>query len=251
MLLTASPQLDSSNSLRIVVAKEDRLYGECLKQNIENSLRNAEVNQVGSLTEAQAVMHALGRCDLLVCGVGFRDGDSLEWLEGVVSSRSASRVLIVTACRKIHIISLLREITLNGLLDPVEAGLEELSHALDFVLSGGYYLSPSFHELLHSVETSAVELIRNLTAKEQLVMGAIGDGSDDAEAAGRLGMSTAAVRSHRKRLHTKLGISHRGELMRIAFTHGFVRVINSEIVRPGFASLMKKVSRPPWEPRAG
>lgn len=247
MLLSSPPHLDSSGSLKIVIAKENRFCGECLKRHIESILQNAEVTQVATLTEAHALISDSGQCDLLVCGIGFKDADSLEWLEGVISSRRASRILIVTTRREIRILSVLREMTLDGLFDPVESGLDDLSIALDCAISGGYYLSPSFHALLHSVETSAVELIRNLTPKEQLVMGAIGDGSDDAEAANRLNMSTAAVRSHRKRLHAKLGISHRGELMRIAFTHGFVRVVNGEIVRPGFASLMRKMSRPPWE----
>jgi len=244
MPLSAPPQLGRLGLLQIVIVKEDKLYGECLKQIIENTLQNAKVTQVTSLVEAGSLGLDAGWCDLLICGIGFSDGDSLEWLERVVSSRSANRILILTTCREILTLAALREMQINGMFDPINAGLNELSNALDFVISGGYYLSPSFHDLLHPTDSLAVDLTRNLTPKEQLVMTAIGDGSDDAEAAGLLDMSTAAVRSHRKRLHSKLGISHRGQLVRTAFVHGFVRVANNTIVRPGFANLMRRVSRP-------
>ena len=63
------------------------------------------------------------------------------------------------------------------------------------------------------------------------------------DAASKLGLSPATIGTVRRNLHRKLGIQHRGELVRIAAQNGFVRFTPAGIVRPGFALLVAACQR--------
>jgi len=52
-----------------------------------------------------------------------------------------------------------------------------------------------------------------LTEREQVVLSVVGDGSDDDQAAARLGMAPNTVATHRKAIMRKLGLHHKGELI--------------------------------------
>ena len=184
---------------------------------------------------------------MLLTGVGFNDGDALEWLAELAASDRATRVVVVTARKEVRLHLALREIRLDGLFNAFEEGLSILVSVLRQVWEGSHYRSDSFKDLFRGSDDDRMTLFRQLSVKEQLVLSVIGDGSDDQEAGQRLSMTAAAVRTHRKRLHTKLGISHKGELMRLAIKHGFVRVTADKIVRPGFSQLIARVSRNPFD----
>ena len=228
-----------------LVAKADRLYADCLERALKQAFPSIAVQRATDLKSARARSFAT-HVDILLTGVGFTDGDALEWLAEVAGSDQVDRIVVVTARKEVRLHMALRELALHGLFNAFEEGLPVLVSALRQIWDGRNYRSQSFKDLLIRADDDSLKLLRQLSTKEQLVLSVIGDGSDDQEAASRLIMTAAAVRTHRKRLHTKLGISHKGELMRLAIKHGFVRVTADEIVRPGFSHLMSRVSRSPF-----
>ncbi len=230
-----------------MVAKADRLYADCLERAVKQAFPAIEVRHAINLKSARQHI-AAAEVDFLLAGVGFTDGDALEWLAELVQTRRARRIVVVTARREVRLHLAIRELRVDGLFNAFEEGLPRLVAALSQIWEGRVYRSESFKSLLAKPADDGIALVRQLSIKEQLVLSVIGDGSDDQEAASRLDMSAAAIRTHRKRLHAKLGISHRGELMRWAIRFGFVRVTGEKIVRPGFFQLRERVSRNPFEP---
>ena len=69
------------------------------------------------------------------------------------------------------------------------------------------------------------------------MLSVIGDGCDDLAAAGQLGLSPATISTVRRALHRKLGVQHRGELVRMAAQKGYVRFTPAGVERPGFGLL--------------
>lgn len=69
---------------------------------------------------------------------------------------------------------------------------------------------------------------------EQMVLSVIGDGSDDQQAADRLGLSPYTVNTHRKAIMAKLKLHHKGQLMLHALQHGYIWVSAQQIQYPGF-----------------
>ena len=228
------------------MAKADQLYSDCLERAVKRAFPAVKVLRATDLKSARA-LSIDNHVDILLTGVGFTDGDALEWLAEIVGSDRVDRIIVVTARKEVRLHLAFRELQLHGLFNAFEEGLPLLVSALTQIWEGRSYRSPSFKNLLVGADDDQLQLLRQMSTKEQLVLSVIGDGSDDQEAANRLEMTAAAVRTHRKRLHAKLGLSHKGELMRLAIRHGFVRVTADKIVRPGFSQLMSRVSRSPFD----
>lgn len=103
-------------------------------------------------------------------------------------------ILIVTSRKDARTFSLLRNIRYDGIYDGYEEGLANLRTALEGVM----------------------------------------DGSDDQQAAERLGLSPYTVNTHRKAIMGKLGLHHKGQLMLYALQQGYVQVTPDGIYYPGF-----------------
>jgi DNA-binding NarL/FixJ family response regulator len=109
--------------------------------------------------------------------------------------------------------------------------------ALRAIADGKRYWSQTIVDHIHRVGSGSNALFRLLTAFEHLVLSVIGDGCDNTVAAAELQLSPATVSTVRRELHRKLGVQHRGELVRVAAQHGFVRFTSTGVVRPGFAMM--------------
>lgn len=226
----------------VLIAKADRIYAAALRAAIESLVPDAEIECVSRLEEA-AWQAKHKRYDLIVSGIMLLDGDALDWLASVLASPDSPRVMVVTGRRETRVLAALHDSRAHGVFDSCEYGPEELRDALRLVLNGGMFWSGSARDALSSESDTGSELLRCLTPTEQLVLAVIGDGSDDNEAADRLAMTSVAVRSHRKRLYAKLRINHRGQLIRLAMCHGFVRVSRERVVHPGFGLLWSRAPR--------
>lgn len=189
----------------------------------------------------QLIMEALAvePADLLLAtDLSFPDGDVLDLIFGLAASRrSVRRFMVVTAEKALHPLIALRKLSVDGVFDPDSEGLDEFGRSFEALNRGLRYWSRSVSVALENQYTASNSVWRLLTPTEMLVLAVVGDGSDDGEAAGMLGLKPATILSVRKELHFKLGVRHRGELIRRAFQYGIVGVTPNGVVRPGFAML--------------
>lgn len=201
---------------------------------------NARVT-VATSVESAAVSLRSEPADIFVTGVGASlEGDVLELLaQSAHESPLADRILVVTSRREYRVLSCLRTLEVDGVFDSSRESSDNFASALRAVASGSRYWSASILQHMQHMGQmgTAGAHFRLLTACEQLVLSVVGDGCDDTVAARELGLSPATVSTVRRELHRKLGVQHRGELVRVAAQNGFVRFTPLGIVRPGFAML--------------
>jgi DNA-binding NarL/FixJ family response regulator len=227
---------------RVLVLKKDRIYSEALQRAAEIALPGSLVHRAHSLSEARLNLKRQ-RVDLLLAGCDFTDGGVLPILWPPVPERGWRRALIVTARKEERLLELLRTAPIAGVFDPAAEDFARLLTVLPQVMGGARYWSPGVWARLREVISSGTNLSRRLTPVQLLVFAAVGDGSDDVEAGARLGMKPSAVKSVRNSLHQKLGLRHKGELMRLALEHGVVRITAERIHRPGFELLLNRQQR--------
>ena len=220
---------------RIVVLKDDRLYGELICRQIKDLWRNAHAQffQRG-LDALDAIQASIP--DLFITGVKIEDMDGLEHLEPFIEKTLP--ILIVTSRRDPRTCSLLRSIRYDGIYDGHVEGLENFRIALESVLDRGHYLSPTFDQHVKKPKNLTLD---TLTDKEQMVLSIIGDGSDDQQAASRLGLSPYTVNTHRKTIMGKLGLHHKGQLMLYALQQGYVQISQEGINYPGFQRRIRAI----------
>jgi DNA-binding NarL/FixJ family response regulator len=163
------------------------------------------------------------------------ESDVLDLLgERILTPTGMQRVLVVTVRREYRVLAALRGLAIDGVFDSATERPAEFVNALKAISTGGRYWSQSVLDHMHRVGSASTALFRLLTSFEQVVLSVIGDGCDNNVAARTLKLSPATVSTVRRELHRKLGVQHRGELVRVAAQHGFVRFTPGGVIRPGF-----------------
>jgi hypothetical protein len=219
-----------------LILREDRVYAGALGATVLRVFPQAQIS-LATTVESAAKLLATGSIDLLVTGLGHAiEGDVIELLMWWVSQRpNAHRTLVVTTDRQYRMLDALRRLGITGVFDSSHDQPERLTTAVEQVGSGARYWSSSLLEFMLHERKHSTPLSSLLTAGEQVVLSVVGDGSDDVAAATQLGISPATVSTVRRDLHRKLGVQHRGELIRVAAQQGFVQFTPKGVIRPGFA----------------
>jgi DNA-binding NarL/FixJ family response regulator len=222
---------------RIVIAKWDALYAEAMRLACAQVFAGTPVEICRRGADALASLRS-EPADLALLGLTFVDMDGLDLLERIAAERLARRVMVISGRKDAHSLQALRTARFDGFLDPFAETMESLAEALRQVAAGRGFISSSLrHQLLDRPDAGA--LSQWLTLAELQVFCVVGDGSDDAEAAERLGLRTATVQTHRRNIMHKLGVSTSAKLVREAVRLGVVRItFEGTVIRPGFAKML-------------
>lgn len=222
---------------RMVIAKWDALYAEALRSACVQAFPEtvAEVSRRGDETlKALRAQPA----DIAVLGLTFADMDGVDVLEAITRERLATRTLLVSGRKDEHSLHALRTARFDGFFDPFGENLAQLIDVLRQVADGRGYISPSVRGSLLSSRPSGL-LGQRLTPAELQVLCVVGDGSSNAEAAERLGLSEATVQTHRRNLMHKLDVPTSARLVREAVRLGVVRIeSDGQVIRPGFDRML-------------
>jgi DNA-binding NarL/FixJ family response regulator len=110
---------------------------------------------------------------------------------------------------------------------PKNAGIEELEFAIDSILQGQTYLSPSITEhLMESNEESAAtdNPLSVLTKREVEILKHLADGLPNRQIGKLLHISTRTVDTHRSNILKKLNLNTNAELVKLAIGQGLISV---------------------------
>lgn len=230
--------IPANEARTVLILKADRLCAEALRNLTLTALPRATIALAHSIEQAEALLAAQPR-DLLVTGAGASlAGDMLEFLSRHTGEgRRVRRALVVTSHLEQRTVSALRSMAVHGVFDSASDRPEDYVRAVQAVAGGRRYWSASILDAFTRLWAGGNSLFRLLTTSEQMVLAVVGDGCDDERAAQLLGLSAATVSTVRRELHRKLGVQHRGELIRVAAQHGFVRFTQTGVIRPGFGLL--------------
>ena len=225
----------TTSTLRcILILKADRIYAEALRQYTLHVFPAARVLVAWSVESARTLL-TTEPVDLLVTGVGpSLESDVLDLIAQQTKRETPRRVLVVTVRREYRVLAALRGLAIDGVFDSATERPSEFVTALQSIARGERYWSQSVLDHMNRVGSGSTALFRLLTTFEQVVLSVIGDGCDNTVAARTLKLSPATVSTVRRELHRKLGVQHRGELVRVAAQHGFVRFTPAGVIRPGF-----------------
>ena len=109
---------------------------------------------------------------------------------------------------------------------PKSSSSDELEFAINAILKGQTYLSPSVceaalhHRSAENGENSSP--FANLTGREREVMKLLAEGKPNRDVAKTLHISPRTVDSHRANIIKKLGISGNAELVQVALKNGLI-----------------------------
>jgi DNA-binding NarL/FixJ family response regulator len=223
---------------QILVLKADRLCASIIQQVARRTFPESYVRTVNTMADARAELGSQP-VDLLLTGLVFPDGDALDLLtERSEQSGLFRRALVVTGKWEHQVLATLRLLPIQGVFDPMTDGIDQLETAMRLAARGERYWSATTAHRLCQQQVPTTSLGRLLSPAEHLIFALIGDGTGDKAAARQLNLQPSTIHSVRRKLHRKLGVQQRGDLIRLAVQHGYVRFTADGVQRPGFSSLL-------------
>jgi DNA-binding NarL/FixJ family response regulator len=220
----------------VLILKLDNFAADSLRTRVAAVYPRAQCTLASGIHQARTIL-ATKSIELLITGVGFADGDALDFLLSHADSpRKPHRTLVVTRTQPLRVLTSLADLAVNGVFDAEAERPDSLASALHQIETGHYWSATCVQRL---ADIKGRTLFRQLSPTEQLVLAVIGTGVTDASAAEELGMRPSAVQTVRRELHAKLGVHEKGDLIRVAGRLGFVRLGPDGVVSLGLGLLLR------------
>ncbi len=200
-----------------------------LRQALSKALNEEErYRVVGHAGDGQELLSLLGSCspDIIVLDYAMPRSNCLETMDALRRAGCNAPVLILSAVENSSNIRAALKAGARGFV-PKQAGLSEMQFAIDAIVDGGIYLSPSVTNKLMSAEAAQAEsssAVRSLSQREREIMVFIANGKRNRDIGALLHISTRTVDTHRSNILKKLGVKSNAELVKIAIAEGMISV---------------------------
>ncbi len=193
---------------------ETRLW---LRETAHMAFPDSDIQEASTIREAAAII-ARNAFDLAIVDLGLPDGNGTNIIAALSSGRPETTIVVATVMGDdASVVTALSKGAHGYLLkdSPQEAFVRQLT----LIEQGAPALSPSIARRImeHFRRTAIAENEgSDLTPRERDVLGLIGRGLRNSEAARALGLSENTIASHIKSVYAKLGISTRAEAALLA-----------------------------------
>ena len=162
----------------------------------------------------------LPKVDLLLLDLELPDGNALDWM---AATPERPPVLILTSVKEDVLVYRALKTDAVGLVHK-EDPFEVLQAAITAVLHGGVYYSKTFQLVRTRINADPEAHHKLLSAREQEVLGYLGQGLNSAEVAQIIGLKEASVADYKSTIMRKIGARSQVELMRYALAKGFAKI---------------------------
>ncbi len=201
--------------MKIAIVEDERLFRDVLRNACTTDLGHEVVGEAGTGAEALRLVPA-ALPDLLVLDIHLPDMDGLEVLGALRRKRALLRTLILSSYFDEYTLCRIEQAAVQGFIDKSTNTVAELSAALGAIESGSTYFPSVYTEARRAHSHNPVAFDKLLTAREQTVLGLVGEPLSDAEIAVHLNLSPETVEKHRFNIMRKLGLRSRAESARFA-----------------------------------
>jgi len=208
--------------LRLVVVEDQQLFLELIVGLCEREFGFKVVATADTGAEAVRVARDVPH-DILLLDLNLPDMDGIDVATAIMAGPREARILALSS--QIDDYTLHRVFTsgIQGYVDKNLQSTDVLKSAIQLVASGGVFFTPVVQEVRRALGRDPDAFSKVLSEREQEMLGVLGRGLDDDEAAATLGVKPHTIHSHRRNILRKLNLSGTKQLIRYALEHGFVR----------------------------
>jgi DNA-binding NarL/FixJ family response regulator len=206
-------------STSILLADDHTMFREALIAFLETKPELQLVGQVTNGLDAWEAIQTL-RPDVTVVDITMPGISGLEVASKNTDAGYLTRIVVLTMHNDHRLALEAREAGAEGFVLK-ENTLEELVTAIDTVMAGGSFVSPSLRGVLRGLRNNKQATVL-LSAREREVITLIANGNSSKEIAREMDISPRTVDTYRKRLAEKLGVGSLAEMVRYAVRVGLV-----------------------------
>ena len=204
--------------IHVVVADDRALVRRSLRLLLESEGRVKVVAEASDL--AAVVRYVRGHAPhVLILDLSVSNGLGIESIRRLREETSGTEIVVLTADEDPVFAQAALDAGALGFVLKHQA-TEQLVAAVRSVATGARWVCPSVAARLESMTGSRRD--DGLTLREIEVLRLVALGYTSAEVASSLHLSIRTVETHRRRLHRKLGVRTRAELVNYAIRHGLL-----------------------------
>ncbi len=201
-------------ALRCLIVDDHPVVRQGIRALLERELQGVEVDAAD--TPAAAMEQAAGRSpDVVVIDLRRVSGDIQETVAGLQRTLG-SPIVVFTADGGPRMLSEALKAGVKGYVRK-DSPPEDLIRAIQAARSGEFYVDPALSSSLLLEEGE-----RTLTARQREILQMLADGMHTEQVAKQLGLSTETVRTHTKRILSKLGAGTRTQAVAIGIRSGLI-----------------------------
>lgn len=216
---------ESGDQIKLVVADDHVVIREALCQML---VSRGSYHILGQVSDGAELLEMLNheKPDLVILDLTMPNVDGLTTLQRLREGGNLAPVLVLSADDQTKNIRQVIKLGAQGFM-PKNAKLEELEFAIESILSGNTYLSPSVTAAL--MASSGSESVSDsplgvLTKREIEIMKFLANGKPNREIGKLLHISSRTVDTHRSNILKKLGVRGNAELTKLAIAHHLIEV---------------------------
>lgn len=210
--------------VNLIIADDHVVLREALCELLETK---GDYNIVAQASDGEELLSLLDAhsADLVILDVTMPKLDGIKTLERMENGSGLPPVLVLSANEGQSKVRAALKAGAKGYL-PKNAGLTELVFAIQSILSGKTYLSPSVTEPLMSGEDEENENnpLKVLTKREIEILTHLADGKPNRDIGKLLHISTRTVDTHRSNILKKLKVKTNAELVKLAISQGLITI---------------------------
>jgi len=211
--------------VNLIVADDHRVLREALCEMLRTK---GHFNVLGQASDGQELLELLKsqKPDVVIMDIAMPNLDGIKTLERLRDEKTLPLVLILSADEGEKNIRAVLKAGAKGYV-PKHAAMEELVFAIQSIVSGNTYLSPSVTAaLMNGPERSSLldSPLSVLTERELEVMKHLADGEPNRVIGKLLHISTRTVDTHRSNILRKLKMRTNAELVKVAITNGLISI---------------------------
>lgn len=211
--------------LKIVITDDHQMIIDGLKLLANNFERLEVVGQAKSLSELYAVLNRT-HPDVLILDIKIGEENGIDEIPRLRIIYPKMKIILFSSYNFPSIVKKALELKVDGyLLKDTEA--DELINAIEAVVGGQQFIGNNVNKSIYrEVELDEFEendgFVKkfNLSHREQDIIRLIAQGLESAQISEELFISLNTVKTHRKNIFKKLGLSSSNELVRFALENG-------------------------------
>ncbi len=212
------------DSIKVVLADDHHIVREGIAHLLASHDQFEVVDQAGDGHEAVKKVTQL-KPDVLILDITMPKMRGVEVISEALSASPQTKVIILSMHNKdIYIKECMRNGASAYLLK--ESAVNELVHAIDVVMKGQIYLSPTISKgvVQDWLSPKASDESGPLTVREKEVLKLLAEGHTNKEIAAMLFISPKTVETHRHRINEKLKLGNVTDLVRYAIKEEMITI---------------------------
>ena len=214
------------NKKKIVIAEDHTILRDGLRALISSQNNLEVIGEAGDGREAVRIVDNL-EPDLLLIDLSMPKMNGIEAIKEIKNQHPDIKVIILTVHKSDEYIFASLKAGANGYMLK-DASQNELLLAIQYVLNGKSYISPSISDrvidayLNTAPKDTTFSVLDNLTSREREILKLIAEGYTNKQIADHLCISLKTVEKHRANLMNKLDLRNTAALTTFAIENGLV-----------------------------